>query len=323
MVVANILSFPVKDVQMSKILSYEDDFEMVILRHDYIRKIPNPDKIDIGPYKGLAAITARILYEKCQATFNKVGYDSSDIENIANTYLLAYLGLYSFEVNEANKERFIRFFTDKNGRAPVENDFKNVERNLIINFIRQKLHHCSTVCERKSRNIVGAKSKKITYAFTVNSVPCNYVDIAENYAKFGYRKVEIIELKQAKFRNSADLKDKDGFKIVEVFEYAGNIIGFDDLSVKVERDREAIVDYIQPSYMAGYYTQENAELLTDPQNDLLRKEQELMDMESEDNFNNMKSSEKKKLLKKFIEKNTSHKYLSQELRTARLLLKNM
>ena len=138
---AELLCFPAKEKPMSsRTMSYEEDFEMLTLRHEYLKKIPNPELIDIKPFRYLAKVTARIMYDKCKANFEKVGFDVSDIESISNVYLFAYLGVYSFEVNPPSKERFVKSFQDRNGRDPDAKDIEKAEKNTIINFLRQKLH---------------------------------------------------------------------------------------------------------------------------------------------------------------------------------------
>jgi hypothetical protein len=319
-----VLKFPIKEPTMSKTMSYEDDFEMLTLRHEYLKKIKDPDSVDIKPFKYLAMITAEIMYEKCRANFEKVGFDLSDIESISLVYLYAYLGVYSFEVNPASKERYVKSFQEKNSRDPNEKEIKRAEKNTIINFLRQKLHHCSRVCERKSRNIVGARSKKYVFAYTENSRPAHPSDITQDYKKYGYRKVtnkELLEAKeQAKKNRSQDLLDKNGFKIMEIQDYSMNMYGFHEME-----DSNGLTtgweEFVKKEEMVGFYMEENPEYLSDPEETLIKKQDDLTMAMDIDFFDNLEEKTKKTMLKKFVSSNKESSYLSEELKTARSILK--
>jgi hypothetical protein len=264
------------------------------------------------------------MYEKCQANFQKVGFDVSDIESISNVYLFAYLGVYSFEVNPASKDRFIQSFLDKTGKEPNEKDIEKAEKNTIINFLRQKLHHCSKVCERKSRNIVGARSVKYVFAYTKDSKPSHPSNIVQDYKKHGYRKVthkELVEAKENSKKNSTqDLTDKDGFKIVEIQDYSMNMCSFKDMEAE---DGYGLgwEEFVQKEPMVGYYMEECAEYLSDPEENLIKRQDEILSMSDKDFFSNLEEKQKRSMLRKFIASNKDNTRLSEELKTARSFLK--
>lgn len=322
---AELLCFPAKEKPMSsRTMSYEEDFEMLTLRHEYLKKIPNPELIDIKPFRYLAKVTARIMYDKCKANFEKVGFDVSDIESISNVYLFAYLGVYSFEVNPPSKERFVKSFQDRNGRDPDAKDIEKAEKNTIINFLRQKLHHCSKVCERKSRNIVGARSVKYVFAYTKDSKPSHPSNIIQDYKKYGYRKVnqkELVEAKEESKKNrSQSLVDKNGFRIVEIQDYSMNMSSFKDMEAE---DGYGLgwEEFIQKEPMAGYYMEDCAEYLSDPEESLMKRQEDISIMGDADFFNNLEEKQKRSLLRKFISANKNNARLSEELKTARSFLK--
>ena len=321
---AELLRFPVKEIKMTRAMSYDDDFEMLTLRHEYLKKIKDPESIDIKPFKYLAKATAKIMYDKCKANFEKVGFDVSDIESISNVYLFAYLGVYSFKVNIAAKERFIASFTDKTGREPDQKDIEKAERNTIINFLRQKLHHCSKVCERKSRNIVGSRSVKYVFAYTKDSKPSHPSNIVQDYKKYGYRKVahkELVEAKEnSKKNHTQNLTDKDGFMIVEIQDYSMNMCSFKDMEAE---DGYGLgwEEFIQKEPMAGYYMEECAEYLSDPEENLIKRQDDVISMGDSDFFNNLEEKQKRSMLRNFITANRDNVRLSEELKTARSFLK--
>lgn len=307
-----------------KTMSYEDDFEMLTLRHEYLKKIKNPESVDIRPWKHLATITAEIIYEKCRANFEKVGFDLCDVESIACVYLYAYLGVYSFEVNPASKERYMKSFFERNSRDPSLKEMDRAEKNMIINFLRQKLHHCSKVCERKSRNIVGARSKKYTFAYTELSKPAHPSDITKDYKKYGYRKVtskELLEAKaNAKKSGSRDLFDSKGFKIVEINDYSANMYSFGDIEDS-DGNSAGWEEFIKKEEVVGFYSEETPEYLSNPEETLIKKQDDVAMDKDVNNFNNLESKNKKTMLKRFVNANKRNSRLTKEVKTARLLLK--
>lgn len=322
---AELLQFP-KEKIMSRTMSYEDDFEMLTLRHEYLKKIKNPESVNLKPFKYLATITAEIMYDKCRATFEKVGFEISDIESISVVYLLAYLGLYSFEVNPASKERFIKSFTQRNDREPTQKELEKAEKNIIITFLRQKLHHCSKVCERKSRNIVGARSKKYVFAYTEKSKPAHPSDITQDYKKHGYRKVthkELLEAKErAKKNNSQNLFDINGFKIIEIQDYSMNMSSFVDIEDS-EGQSKGWEEFVRKESMVGFYMEECPEYLSDPEESIIKKQDDLLATRDLNFFDNLENKSKKTMLKKFINLNKNNPRLTDELKTARCILKKM
>jgi hypothetical protein len=327
---AELLRFPYKEEIMSRTMNYADDFEMLTLRHEYFKKIKDPKSVNIGPYRYLAVVTAKIMYDKCRANFEKVGFDISDIESIAIVYLMAYLGLYSLEINQPAKEKFINYFEEKNKTPPTKKDFDKAEKNNIINFLRQKLHHCSKVCERKSRNIVAARSKEYVFAYTSKSKPSHPSDITQDYKKHGYRKVGKTELVEAKKRakqtRTQDLTDKDGFKIVVIKEYSENMVNFSHMQTNSSNhERQEFTnweDFIQKNNLVGLYSEENPEYLIDPEQTMINKQNELTSSMEMQFFMELDDKSRKDMLKKFINSNKGNPRLSNELKVARSYLKN-
>lgn len=190
--------------------------------------------------------------------------------------------------------------------------------------MRQKLHHCSKVCERKSRNIVGARSKKYVFAYTEKSIPAHPSDITQDFKKYGYRKVtqkELSEAKELAKKNSTQsLVDKKGFKIVEIQDYSANTCSFNDM----EDDNGSIKgweEFIQKEENVGGYYEECAEYLSDPEESLMKKQEDLSVMEDLSNFSKLDAKSKSAILRKFINSNKNNKRLSEELKTARSILK--
>lgn len=321
-----VLKFP-KECVMKKQNVYKDDFEMLTLRHDYIRKIKDPKKVDIKPFKHLASITAEAMYEKHRSTFEKVGFDFADVESIGMVYLFIYLGAYSFKENSKAKERFLKYFQDKNSRKPSQKEMDRTERNLIINFLRQKMHGCSVICERKSRNIVGAKGKKFIFAHTKDSVPAHPEEIIQDRKKYGYRKVtlkEFLEAKEiARLNRSQELLDKDGFRIVQIQEHSVNTYLFSLIEKEFNNGTfSRSTEFLRKDYMPGFYYEDTPEYLSDPEETLIKKQEELADVKDIEDFNKIELKTRRSIIRRFIESNKDNPRLISEIKTARAILRN-
>ena len=299
---------PIKDSvskeRAMKKYNFRDNFEMVYLRHEYLRKIDNPSSINIEPYKALIDLTARSIYRKFKSQFEPIGFDEDDLISIASVYLTSYLGLYGFKAKPEYLHNYVAHYVEKHGVKPSKAEVKRIERNQIINFLRQKLRHCATVCARKTRNIVVGRDIKVAFAETANSKKVCEDLLLDDYKKHGHRKVTKTELKEIKenTNNSLDgtLYDRNGFRIIEV-----------------ERSNTGITtsDYrdILDNYTGMFYSTPD-ELLDDKETDM-----ELS--KNKDIFDNMDKKKRKKMIAKFIRTNKGKKHLKTELKQARLLLK--
>ena len=287
--------------------NYNDNFEMVYLRHEYLEKIDNLKSIDVSKHRALTELTARKMYNKMKYQFNRVGFQEEDIVSTTYVYLVAYLGLYSYDVNEVYFNRFIDKYKAKNGldSYPSKEEIGRVERNNIINFLRQRLYHCATLCSRKSKNITVGKDISVAFAKTKDTTKdISENSLIDNYKKFNYRKVTKKELKQikdnAKKLKLKNLQDEYGFQVIEVNKL-DNGISTDDYQLLFE-------DYECVHYQTPHKFLEQ------------REDSNNLDI-YKDKFHSSSNEEKKKILSKFIKHNTDNKYMSDELKQARKMLR--
>ena len=285
--------------------NYKDDFEMIYLRHEYITKCESLDGKFVKEFAGVVNTTARIMYDKLYPNFNKVGFDRDDMIAITNVYMLGYMGLYSLRKNEDAKERFIQKFKEINGREPNEEEFYKKDRNNMINFLRQRLQHCSTICARKARNITVGRDRRGIFAETAISVEASDENIYKEYKKFGYRKVTKAEFKEAekisKSKNSQDFFDKDGFKIFKI-EMLNNGIKYDEYEMLFDSN--------------------NSDFLKTPEENLISYE-DIAKLEGyRKEFSGLDMVIKRRKVNRFIEQNKTNKFLKKELGLARKWLKD-
>lgn len=281
-------------------LGYKDDFEMLYLRHEYMKRIDKVDESYVKINAGIVRTTAKIMYSKFRVNFTQVGFGLEDVTVISNLYMLYYMSLYSIKTHPDQLEKVISRRTVPTPQSEVD----RIDRNRMINFLRQKLAHCAVICARKARDIVVGVDRRGFFAATEKARDVAQELLLENPKKYGYRKLTAKEFKEAQNRarqeGSTDLTDKNGFNIVKV-EILNNGISDYDYSLMTENNKGA------------YYRS--------PDQDLEDSEQESLLEAFQIKFNEMSKEEQQQVLKKFVSKNSNNKYLKKELRLAKRLLK--
>jgi len=304
-----------KNTQKRK-ADYQNSFEKLYLRENNLKKINNFDEKDLKKYETIVKVTSKIMYDKFKITYNKVGFYYDDIVSISRVYLYAYMGVYSFKADPSVLEKFKQGFFDRKGNEPSEDDIVNYERNIIINFIRQKLTTCSVFCERKSRNIVVGRNEKKSFAFTELSIPASEDLIMEDPKLFGYRVVNKKEFKSI-VKNSKgkgnELVDVNGFKVFEI-----ELLSQIPISFNITHQAED--GNITETPISDLFN-----ILSTPsiENKILEHEDDVELDVYKMKFNSLETDKRKLMLKNFILKNNSNKRLKEELYVAKKMLKNI
>lgn len=288
-------------MKKTKRLNFNDDFEMLYLRHEYIRKAKFLDSSFIEKYAGIVHTTAKIMFNRL-TNFEKVGFAEEDIVAITNMYMLSYMALYSIQTNQKEMENLLK----KKGVTELsDSEIARIDRNRLINFLRQRLHHCGTLCARKARNITVGIDRRGIFAETPNSNGATRDLILQDYKKHGYRKVTQKEYKEALIRarklGKYEVTDSNGFKIFKI-ESLNDGIGETDYRILVESN--------------------NSFLNHPPDIILERLEEEQVIERNKRKFNSLSIEEKNKILTTFLRKNKGDKHLKNELRLARKILKD-
>jgi len=287
---------------MAKRYNFHEHFEMLMVRHDYLSRVENPDPKWIGKWEAIVKKTAYVMYQKKMGTFCKVSYYLDDIQSIANCYMVSYMELYSIERNDKEKKNFFAAFNKKHGRDPNEDEIYNKEKNKLISFLRQRLQNAAVVCSRKARNIVGNKNKVVICAETENSQVASEEMLLEDHKKFGYRTVTKKEFKeiQAKSKGSTSLTDSNGFPVVRVVSFS-----------------EAVISLGEDSNM-----DRNADVCEDlnPEKIMIAQEDRSEIDRFVEKFEKMKNTEKKKCLNRFVVMNKGKVEFKKELKLARKML---
>jgi hypothetical protein len=281
-----------------KMFNYYDNFEMLMLRHDYLSKVKNPDPNWLKKYNSTIYTTSHAMYNKLRFRFDAVGYNVEDIFSIASCYAISYMELYSIERQPTVKQNIIQQHNIKYGRPPTQQELERKECINLISFLRQKLHNAATICGRKARNIVGGHTVKAIFAKTENSVDATEEMILSDHKKYGYRKISKREFQTikalAKQLKSKKISDQYGFPILQI-----------------EIFKEA--DYLYSSFICNEYSSGIDEYYIEKE-----EEGELNSIISK--FNNFNLNEKRTYLQKFIKENKNNSYCKREIHTAKKLL---
>lgn len=287
----------------TKRLNFNDDFEMLYLRHEYMdmaNKLSKRLEGDmVKKYAGIVHTTSKIMFSKFKPTFTQVGFDISDVIAVTNLYMLYYMSLYSMKNNPELMERVIQ---KRKGDTP-DSELERIERNNMIAFLRQRLHHFSVVCSRKARNITVDTDKKAFFAATEKSKEVNKELVFENPKKYGYRRITAKEFKEAKLRarntQSTELTDQYGYKIIKM----------DKVNVGIsEYDYELLTE------------QNKGEFYNSPDKGLEIQEDEDRFENIKAQYNGLKPEEKKQVLINFIEDSAKDKHLKSEIKLAKQIL---
>lgn len=185
--------------------TYQNDFEMIYLRHDYVKR-SDIDPQYIKDFSDIIKKTSHIMFRKFNQSFTKIGFEVEDIESIASMYTMCYFSLYNSDDKPMMKQK-----------------------SHLVNFLRQKLQYCALCCDRKLKNIVVSKNSSSYFAETEFSVEASEENILSNHIGLGYREVSVKEYKQARKRAgySQTLYDENGFKIIEIVEHTSSISELD------------------------------------------------------------------------------------------------
>lgn len=291
----------------NKQYNYLDDFELLMIRHDYINKIKNPDPNWIKKFESTVNVVSFIMYNKLKPNFDKVGYDLDDIKILANCYMIGYMGLYSIERNEDIKQRILNSFAQRHNRQATQADLDKKERINLTTFLRQRLQHASILCARKARNITVGSDRRGIYAFTKDSIPATEELILEKGMELGYRSVTRQEFKElkaiAKSNKLPEIIDHDGFKVLEIEILNDGISAYD--------------------YKFLFYYSDDDVYTVDPESLFISKEGDRELSYIKEKFYGLSREQKRRYLYKFLKEFKSDPHYKQELKAARYMLKTI
>lgn len=287
---------------MAKEFNYKDDFEMLLFRHDYLKKVETYDPAWIEQYDKIIKITGSKMYRKYNKHMDMVGLDYDDAVSLCQLFTIYYMSLYSINKSEETLKTFEGKYFNYHGKMPTLSDQKNANRNQLINFIRQRFQYVNTLCIRKSRNIACGSDIKQAFAKTKDSVNACNDEILSDHKKYHWRKVTHKELKEAREADSSFLMDKDGFPIIEI-ERTCQPLDKDDFRTLMSNSRGSFNNSPEETME---FREEDAELKA-----------------HKEKFTRMNYKERRRILNRFIAENKGNKTMAKEMKSAKELLKEL
>lgn len=285
--------------------NYHEDFEGLLVRHDYAKRSGNLDKYahEIKKHRSSIEMISRVVYNRNRATYDKVGYSKEDIVSISNMLCLYYMSLYSAKYNPSKRKKISKRLAKENKTEPSEKAIEKYDRHAMVRFIKHKHSRTNILCNSKAQNISVGKDQHLVFAETKDAIPASVEEIISNHKKVGYRKVtkkEFKEIHQASVdKKTPVLFDKDGFRIL-----------------KVDRTVPKPVEYHLPTTGDGEFS-----TFYRSQSQIYSENHEGDNIESyRHKFKKMPKDQKEQMLKRFIKENKGKSYLSEELRAARKYL---
>lgn len=306
---------------MSKRLNLNDNFDELLFRHDYLRKVKNFDESRLKKYDKTINITNDFMYKKHKECLNSVGLYRDDSRSLVSMFTMYYLALYSFEKDPKNEKRWIDWFVKNKKRQPTSFDYKKYNENNIINFVRQRFDRVRLVCESKSQNIVCDYKKQLHLAKTKDSINTTKDALFDNYKKYGYRKVGAREFKEIIDRaaDKRTLTDKDGFAVFTINKTTQPPLSVEDMVDKSEGD---VKDFYSMYCVDGTNSDVfNFDEYRDVELKVIEDQKNREFQGLKDNFNSLSIKDKRKQIRVFIEKNKDNPNLSDSVSLARKFIK--
>jgi len=286
---------------MEKRLNYKDNFEMLLFRHDYLKRVEKYDPIWLSDYSKIIQITSKKMFYKYKESLDIVGLDKDDVFSLTQLFTIYYMSLYSVNRDEESTSKFQAKFINKEEREPTSQDHLVANKGNLISFIRQRFQRVNSLCKKKGVNIYCDRTINAAYAKTARSKPASSVDLVSNWKKLGYRKVSNEEMEEI-VKNKGEygqLKDSDGFNIVKV----SKKLNQDNI-----QDWRFLIDNIHTDYRQS------------PSDIVDRHISEVETSSYKGRFDAMPSFDKVHVLNRFIKENKGNRRMKVEVAEAKLKL---
>jgi len=284
-------------------INYKESFELVLFRWRYLLKSPNPTPEDFQAHFPIMNIVSRKMWYKFRYAFSTVGYDYDDVRNLANIYLVGYLGVFSLK-NKENLEKFVKAYKKKNKVRPSKEDIEKKDANNFVSFLTQRLEEAGKICSQKNRNIRGTDG---VYEAFIGEHPVDVADelLVSAPERFGYKKLKKKDLEiHAK---AAGVEAKGQFRTIDS---------------KIVRVVEIGPRPLQVEDMTGFYSPENA-FTMNPLSFMEAIEEEAIDLNFKNKFQSMKVKDKVQKLVSFITANKNNPKFAEEVKTAKKMVKEI
>ena len=285
-------------------INHRESFELCYLRHQYFRRVKyNPTEEEMHPFMKIVENLSKNTFFVYVNLFKAVGMYHDDVLNIGRVHLVSFLGLYALSRMEEKKKEFIDKFERYEFRTPDEKDFEQKDKANFTMFFKQRMEDLVRVCRQKVRNINGHPSEEFVVFCGKDSPPKQPRRLLKNHEELGYKRLDFSIFKS--FRRKAKV---NGDATMFVFDNTWYV------AIAIEQKKLSLDDLVG-SDSNPYNNEHNM------QPDAMYEEKESDRLGAL--FSGKPRSKKVKILRKFIAKNRLNRQYSEEILTARRLLRRL
>jgi len=168
----------------------EDDYELVYLRHRYIRRSPNPANARLEMFYPACKAIVKKISNRFEYVFKINGQGPEDLYNTSLVHIISYLGEFGLREHPEKLDAFVASFTKKEGREPTSTEVDEKDIRSFQSFLYQRLEEWGKVAATKNKNIRG------TYSFTgyiMKEGKADEIDLTvlkTDFERFGYKMIK-------------------------------------------------------------------------------------------------------------------------------------
>lgn len=285
----------------------KNEFELCYLRHKYFRRVKyNPTPQEMKPFTHIVTHLAKNTYFRYQTLFELVGFEAEDVINIGMVHLVSFLGLFSLEKMPSKYKEFVKVFKNIQEKAPKDRDILDKNQANFTLFLKQRMQDVVRVCLQKARNIKGIPHEECRYYYGPKKPPKRLRELLKDHEKYGFKKID-----PAVFKT---IKKKAGLVHTSLFDFGGNYY----VALSVERRALRLEDFSG----AGLDPRDSLHNMT-PEDIYFNMEDAEVWKKQKEEFGSKPNNIKADVIRDFIKKNKYNKEFSEELKTARKLLKGL
>ena len=292
---------------MAKKIHSKNSFELCYLRHTYLRKTTyNPSKEEYAAYSHVIYNRAGKTYFIYKKLFYAVGFDFIDIVRVGETSLAPFLQMFAIEVDKVKFDKFVDAFCDKNHVLPTEKDILDKNKAIFTIILKQRMETLVRNCRQKVKNVRGVPMQEYHIFSGSRQIDVKNDELVVNFHKYGYKKVDLAVFRSIKkkakpenplhfnFNNTWYISIPTDYKPLELLDFSN--AGLDP--------RDSIHNMNPEEVMS------------------LSESTKKWRIEYK-KFKRIPSSDRKDMIKLFIENNEGNKLFEEELNTAKKILVRM
>lgn len=216
----------VKEYESGNTVKISDAFELIYLRHDYLRKVGNPAPGRLEEFEDIVTNMSKLFFAKNQAHVKMIGMELEDIQNIFRVFVVSFIGMSGLYENPDKMSNFVKLHKKRFGQEsePTKQDVFVKERYDLSRFLRQRMKNLIDKFKnsKKAKSITGYIREKTCIVANKKAQGVEGLSSLEDYKKHGYSKISkkkyLQEVSLSKVPNKNDFVNKEGKHFLVVYE---------------------------------------------------------------------------------------------------------